>query len=145
LASTVDADCGQRSTDSRTLHSVASDAFPIISSPDLERALRFYRDLLGAEVEYQFPPDGDPVFVGLLAGSGQIGLSQDDDAVAGAGGQRISLWVYVDDCDATVEALRAGGATVTEEPADQAWGERIARVLDFDGNEVIVGQQLALS
>jgi lactoylglutathione lyase len=30
---------------------------------------------------------------------------------------------------------------VTEEPADQPWGERIARVLDPDGNEVIVGQK----
>jgi catechol 2,3-dioxygenase-like lactoylglutathione lyase family enzyme len=35
-----------------------SDAFPIISTPDLKRALDFYRDLLDAEVEYQFPPDG---------------------------------------------------------------------------------------
>ena len=83
------------------------------------------------------------MFVGLRLGSGQIGLSQDDDAVAGAGGQRFSLWIYVDDCEATVEELRGAGATVTEEPADQPWGERIARVLDFDGNEVIVGQELA--
>jgi lactoylglutathione lyase len=30
---------------------------------------------------------------------------------------------------------------VTEEPADQPWGERVARVLDPDGNEVIVGQK----
>ena len=36
-------------------------------------------------------------------------------------------------------ALRTGGATVTEEPTDQPWGERVARVLDPDGNEVIIG------
>jgi lactoylglutathione lyase len=30
---------------------------------------------------------------------------------------------------------------VTEEPAEQPWGERVARVLDPDGNEVIVGQK----
>jgi uncharacterized glyoxalase superfamily protein PhnB len=49
-----------------------------------------------------------------------------------------SLWFYVDDGDATVETLRQGGATITEELADQPWGERIARVHDFDGNEVII-------
>jgi uncharacterized glyoxalase superfamily protein PhnB len=50
-------------------------------------------------------------------------------------------WLYVDDCDATVERLRAVGVAIVEEPADQPWGERIARVLDPDGNAVIVGQR----
>jgi uncharacterized glyoxalase superfamily protein PhnB len=48
----------------------------------------------------------------------------------------------VDECDALVDRLRAAGVRVTEEPADQPWGERVARVLDPDGNEVIVGQKL---
>lgn len=60
-----------------------NDAFPITSTPDMQRALGFYRDLLGGEVEYQFPPEGEP----------------------------------------------------------QPWGERVVRVLDPDGNEVIVGQK----
>jgi lactoylglutathione lyase len=47
--------------------------------------------------------------------------------------------VYTADCDAVVERLRAAGVTVTEEPVDQPWGERVARVLDPDGNEVIIG------
>jgi len=42
-----------------------------------------------------------------------------------------------------VERLRAAGVAVTEEPTDQPWGERIARVLDPDGNEVIIGQKAA--
>jgi predicted enzyme related to lactoylglutathione lyase len=54
---------------------------------------------------------------------------------------RYTLWLYVDDCDATVGRLRAAGVPIVEEPADQPWGERIARVLDPDGNAVIVGQR----
>ncbi len=54
---------------------------------------------------------------------------------------RFSLWVYVDDCDAAVDRFRDAGVTVTEEPADQPWGERVARVLDPDGNLVILGQR----
>jgi lactoylglutathione lyase len=118
-----------------------TDVFPIIATPDLERALGFYRDGLGGEVTYRFPPEGDPVYVALDVGSGKLGIGHDPDgATPGADGQRISLWVYADDCDEAVERLRASGATVTEEPADQPWGERVARVLDPDGNLVIVGQ-----
>jgi lactoylglutathione lyase len=29
--------------------------------------------------------------------------------------------------------------TITEEPVDQPWGERVARALDPDGNEIIIG------
>jgi uncharacterized glyoxalase superfamily protein PhnB len=40
-----------------------------------------------------------------------------------------------------IERIRAAGGTVTEEPADQPWGERVGRCLDPDGNEVIIGQR----
>jgi lactoylglutathione lyase len=120
---------------------VFNEAFPIISTPDLQRALGFYRDLLGGEVQYSFPPDGEPGYVGIDVGGSHLGIGLAPDAEAGAGGQRISLWVYADSCDEAVERLRAGGSTVTEEPADQPWGERVARVLDPDGNEVIVGER----
>jgi lactoylglutathione lyase len=47
--------------------------------------------------------------------------------------------VYTDDCDAAVVRLRNGGVRIVEEPCDQPWGERVARVLDPDGNTVIIG------
>ena len=118
-----------------------NDVFPILVTPDMPRALGFYRDLLEGEVEFQFPPEGDPGYVGMNIGGGHLGIGLSPDAEAGAGGQRFSLWVYADSCDEAIERLRGGGATVTEEPADQPWGERVARVLDPDGNEVIVGQK----
>jgi lactoylglutathione lyase len=118
-----------------------NDVFPIITTPDMARALSFYRDLLEGEVEYQFPPEGEPGYAGLNIGGGHVGIGLAPEVEAGAGGQRFALWVYTDSCDEAVERLRAGGATVTEEPADQPWGERVARVLDYDGNEVIVGER----
>jgi predicted enzyme related to lactoylglutathione lyase len=39
------------------------------------------------------------------------------------------------------ERAKRFGTTITEEPADQPWVERVARVRDPDGNEVIVGQR----
>jgi lactoylglutathione lyase len=114
--------------------------FPIITTSDLRAALGFYRDLLGATVAYEFPgPDGDPGYVGLELGTAHLGIGRDPQATAGPS-ERFSLWMYTDDCDAAVDHLRAAGVTIVEEPADQPWGERVARVLDPDGNLVMVGQ-----
>lgn len=123
-----------------------TELFPIMSTPDLDRALTFYRDLLGASVTYEFPgPHGEPGYVGLQLAGSHFGIGR-AEAAAGAdsGGDQprpISLWVYADDCDAAVDRLRESGVTIVEEPTDQPWGERVARVRDPDGNEVIIGSR----
>jgi lactoylglutathione lyase len=116
-----------------------STIFPIISTRDLGAALTFYRDLLGGTVDYEFPgPDGEPGYVDLELGTAHVGIARDPGAGRDTSA-RISLWVYADDCDAAVERLRAAGVKVLEEPVDQPWGERVARVADPDGNVVIIG------
>jgi lactoylglutathione lyase len=54
---------------------------------------------------------------------------------------RFSLWVYADDCDAAVARMRGASVTIVADPADQPWGERMARVLDPDGNLVHVASR----
>jgi lactoylglutathione lyase len=121
-----------------------TELFPILSTPDIRRALAFYRDLLGGVVSYEFPgPDGEPAYVGLDIGSSHMGIGLATDGAVGSAARAMSLWLYADDCDETVERLRAAGTAITEEPTDQPWGERVARVLDPDGNEVIIGQRAA--
>jgi lactoylglutathione lyase len=120
---------------------VIDQLFPIINAVDVGRSLAFWRDLLGGTVAFEWPgPDGQPVYVGLDVGSSHLGIGG-PSTPTGEGPRPIALWVYTDDCDATIERLRTAGVTITEEPADQPWGERVARVLDPDGNEVIVGQR----
>jgi lactoylglutathione lyase len=125
---------------------MATELFPIISTPDLPRSLSFYQDLLGGTVTYDFAgPDGDPAYVSLSIGSSSLGIAVDpsmSDAAQVPPGP-IALWIYVDDCERTVELLRSAGVRVTAAPELQPWGERIARVLDPDGNEVIIGSRAA--
>src|SRR5688500_13519911 len=114
--------------------------FPIVTTADLDAALGFYRDLLGARVTYEFAgPDGAPGYVALELGTSHLGIGRDPGLTARPS-PRFTLWVYADDCDAAVERLRLHGVEIVEEPAHQPWGERVARVTDPDGNTVMIGQ-----
>ena len=53
------------------------------------------------------------------------------------GGSPVSLWVYVDDCDALFNRAVAAGAKVPPGPmgalADQFWGDRTGTITDPEG------------
>ncbi len=50
-----------------------TETFPILTTPDLGRALSFYGDLLDGQVTYEFAgPDGEPGYVGLAIGSSHL-------------------------------------------------------------------------
>jgi lactoylglutathione lyase len=116
------------------------EMFPILSTGDLPRALGFYRDLLGARVTYQFPADGEPAYVGLDLGRSHLGIGQRTEP-GGAANDLITLWVYATDCDGAFERLRRAGVQVIREPMDQPWGERMATVVDPDGNRLIIASR----
>ena len=89
-----------------------------------------------------FPPEGEPQFVTLTLGRSTLGLGATTGGAGPHAGTGYTLCAYVADCDAAVDAVRAAGHTVREEPSDQPWGERIARVLDADGYEVLLVARL---
>ena len=109
-------------------------AFPIISVEDLPATRAFYEQL-GFTQTYQFPPDGEPAFVTMERGDSSIGIG----AAGAVGGDRFGFWVYVEDVDTALARLAAAGAPIVAEPADQPWGERVARTRDPDGNLVYLG------
>jgi lactoylglutathione lyase len=51
-------------------------------------------------------------------------------------GPRHEMFVYVEDLDAALAAVREEQATVLRDPADMPWGERLAFVRDPEGNLV---------
>ncbi|MEV7798557.1 VOC family protein [Microbacterium foliorum] len=108
-----------------------SRLFPILRTPDLRRLMRFYERALGGTVEYRFEHEGDDVYVSLTVGGGTIGIGLES---AVARGDAIALWLYVDDVDASFDAVIAAGGLPTSPPEDRPWGERVAEVSDPDGN-----------
>ncbi|WP_265523535.1 VOC family protein [Oerskovia flava] len=122
--------------------------FPILTTTDIGRALAFYRDLLRGRVEYSYPPDGPPAYAAVRIGHSTLGIAHESEHGTHASGHHVAphggpvtLWIYVDDCDHAVEQLAAAGVTIVAPAEDQPWGERMARVLDPDGNEILLGQE----
>jgi lactoylglutathione lyase len=120
------------------------EAFPIIYTADLPKALAFYRDALGMTETFRFPPE-EPTFVSLtltdnsgLALAGQGATPPYHGLPIRPGAHAFELCVYTDDLDEAVAQLRAGGYAVLYEPADQPWRERMAYVADPDGNAVMI-------
>ncbi len=121
------------------------EAFPIIYTADLSKALAFYRDALGMTQTFRFPLDGEPTFVSLtladhsgLALAGPSATPPYHGLPVRPGAKSFEMCVYTDDVDEAVAVLRAAGHAVLYEPMDQPWNERMAYVADPDGNAVMI-------
>jgi catechol 2,3-dioxygenase-like lactoylglutathione lyase family enzyme len=104
---------------------------------DVERALRFYRDLLGFKLIEDFRYEGTPVYARLRApgGDGTIALHQ-----AGPGAPLASdgvrLYFEVRDLDEFCRKLQQKGFYITQMPRMMEWGWRHAYLNDPDGHEI---------
>lgn len=111
--------------------------FPILTSRDLPRLVRFYEHALHARVVYRFGDSDEDDYVSLEVGEASLGVGR--DPAAQGTGDRIALWFYVDDVDAAYARWMTAGGDSVREPADMPWGERVAQVRDPDGNLVNLG------
>lgn len=113
--------------------------FPMLSVTDVAASIGFYRGVLGATEAYRFP-EHDPEFVTLQLGDSEIGVGGVSEAPLHgqpqrpAAGHRVELCIYVDDVDRTIAVARSAGIEVLLDPIDQPWGERVACIVDPDGN-----------
>jgi lactoylglutathione lyase len=119
---------------------MVSRAFPVLYSADVARAAAFWEQL-GFQRHYQLPPDGEPGYVGLRTESSELAVTDAEWALERYGlrmgsGPRVEMYIYVADLDGTIGRVRASGGQVLREPEDMPWGERVATVLDPDGNPV---------
>ncbi len=119
--------------------------FVQVHDPDL--ALAFYRDALGLELRNDVAresfrwitvaPASQPG-VEIVLTNYVNGGPGDGEALAGllAKGALNGVHFHTDDLDATFEKVRASGAEIVQEPAEQPWGMRDCAVRDPAGNLV---------
>jgi len=123
-----------------------SNCFVTVHDPDI--ALTFYRDVLGLELRNEVSTEGfrwltlsprsqpelEIVLMQPHAGRGP----EDGDRFAEllAKGSLPGINFKTDDVDETFEKIRASGAEVMQEPADQFWGVRDCAFRDPSGNMI---------
>jgi catechol 2,3-dioxygenase-like lactoylglutathione lyase family enzyme len=126
-----------------------SQCFVLVHDP--EKALAFYRDVLGLELRNDVARgDFRWITVGAASQPGVAivitnylnGSPADSDALAAlvAKGALNGVHFHTDDLDATFEKLGASGAEIVQEPTDQPWGTRDCAVRDPSGNLVRIDQ-----
>ena len=102
---------------------------------DLDRMVEWYREVLGVTVAWLEP--GEFCSLSLPDGGPTLALATDHpDRISSEPGRGWAPIIAVDDFDATVASLRAGGAVfdAEEEGADE--GYRLVRVRDPEGNPI---------
>jgi uncharacterized glyoxalase superfamily protein PhnB len=119
------------------LHTVT----PHLIMNDTASALDWYKKALGAEeVSRSAGPDGKIMHAEMRVGNSAIYLNDEmggGKSLKALGGSPISLWVYVEDCDALFKRAVAAGGRVPPGPmgelADQFWGDRCGAITDPEG------------
>ena len=123
--------------------------FVQVHDPDL--ALAFYRDGLGLELLNDVAR-GDSRWITVAAGSQpgvEIVLTNYVNGGPGAAAALAALLAkgalngvhfHTDDLDATFEKVRASGAEIVQEPAEQPWGVRDCAFRDPAGNLVRIDE-----
>ena len=99
---------------------------------DMDRALEFYGDTLGLDIEQQ-----EDDWSMVVAGAVRIGLNGRQDEMAGGEGGAVIAFAVSDDIEATVEELSAAGVEIAGGVSEHPWG-KIATFRDPDGNELQV-------
>ena len=123
----------------------------VLTVPDFDEALAFYRDALGLELRNDVARDDFRwITVGAASQPGVAivltnylsGSPADRDALAAlvAKGALNGVHFHTDDLDAAFEKLRASHAEIVQEPTDQPWGTRDCAVRDPSGNLVRIDQ-----
>jgi catechol 2,3-dioxygenase-like lactoylglutathione lyase family enzyme len=126
-----------------------SQAFVQVHDPD--QALAFYRDTLGLELRndvangpYRWITVGPPSQPGVAVVLTNFvnGGPADSEAVASllAKGALNGVFFHTDNLDATFEHVKASGAEIVSEPAEQFWGTRDFALRDPSGNLVRIDQ-----
>lgn len=107
-----------------------------VNVTDFDRALGFYRDLLGFPVRLEAREFGW-MEVGPEEPLCKVGLNLIHGERASANGVTpTGIVLDVDDMDAFARRLKGAGVRFTREPVKAPWGGVVADFLDPDGNEI---------
>jgi len=113
---------------------------PYLALDDAAEAIEFYKKVFGAKERARMEAPGGKIgHAELEIGDSVVMLA---DAFPQSttrppselGGTSAGVFLYVEDADAVVKQAADAGATITQEVADQFWGDRFGSVKDPFGH-----------
>jgi PhnB protein len=113
---------------------------PYLFVDDGRAAIDFYKRAFGATDHGLIQtPDGRVAHGELKIGDTVLRLCDnlpifEPKAPRELGGTTVEIFLFVEDVDATVGLAEAAGATVQQEPTNEFWGDRLARLKDPFGH-----------
>jgi predicted enzyme related to lactoylglutathione lyase len=121
----------------------------VVEAEDFERAVRFYRDVLGLPEEEAFRGPGDARVVILDAGRATLEIANpaqkrmiDEVEVGRQVAPRLRVAFQVDDAEAVTHRLADAGADVLMPPIETPWRSLNARLEAPAGLQITVFQEL---
>ena len=110
---------------------------PQLTLDNAAEAIEWYKKALGAEeLSRAGGPDGKIMHAEIRVGDSRLMLNDEmggGKSARAMGGSPMSLWLYVEDCDALFNRAIGAGAKVAGpmgQIADQFWGDRSGTVTD---------------
>jgi catechol 2,3-dioxygenase-like lactoylglutathione lyase family enzyme len=124
-----------------TIHRINFQSIPVA---DQDRALGFYRDAMGFEVQTDVPYDGEWRWIFLTLPEAETRLNfarRSEYQVNGVP----ALTLVSDDVDAEAERLRELGVTLVDGPRDAPWvqGVRYLTIRDSEDNLILLESRRA--
>ena len=120
---------------------------PYLLYEDVDAALDFLSRAFGFREHLRFTgSEGYVNHAEMRLGDGVIFLGDPGEDYRNPkrlGRETVGIHVRVDDVDAHYERARAAGATITEEPSDQAYGDRRYTAVDPEGHKWFFAESIA--
>ena len=119
---------------------------PMLWVESIERSVEYYQQSLGFDLQFAMNGDGGAMLHASVI-NGDVALmlgykSETPGAVPGFHGGGAELYITLDDVDAYYDSVRAAGAAISQELADQYWGDRTFTVTDPDGYVLTFAQNV---
>lgn len=111
---------------------------PMVYTTDIEKSIKFYRDVLGFEIEEFYPNNESPTWVCFRIGNDRFGIGKTFSDInhklhpRGVDGSGVQFYIRVDDVDRLYNELKSE-LEVIDDIEDKSWGDREFTFKDPDG------------
>ncbi len=112
---------------------------PVLAVDDLPKAITFYRDKLGFEVDFTW---GDPPYYAIARRGANVAihLSEREDTTTPIAPAYV--YIFVTNADALYEEFSEQGVEIFQPPQEAEYGMREFEVRDLSGHFVTFGEDL---